>query len=417
MTQRWIGFWGAVCALCLLAGCPSNDSKGAGGKVGAEDTTNEPQTGIGDGEIGDGAGGGSDSGTSDLGASGAAGTGAAPAEAPGAAEGGGSADFAAGGADTSGGSDIPSDGEIDGSGTSTGQSGTLTAGAWDDNLNFDRFSDFRSELLQSSSSEVWPTTDAEHADAHDLFSGERLAKDTLDISLVIDTTGSMSDELSFLQTELLDISKTIEAKHPDAEQRWSLVLYKDDGDEYVVRWFDFRADAVEFREKLAAQSAGGGGDFPEAPDQAFEQMNKLAWRTGDTNARLAFWVADAPAHPEKFEAMANAIRDAAAQDIHVYPVASSGIDKATELGMRSAAQLTGGRYLFLTDDSGVGGSHLEPSIPCYFVTRLDDAIVRMVDIELSGKYREPSADEVIRTGGDPQDRACTLESGEEVTAF
>ena len=50
--------------------------------------------------------------------------------------------------------------------------------------------------------------------------------------------------------------------------------------------------------------------------------------------------------------------------------------------MRSAAQLTGGRYLFLTDDSGVGGEHKEPNIPCYFVTRLDHAILRMVDIEM-----------------------------------
>jgi hypothetical protein len=85
--------------------------------------------------------------------------------------------------------------------------------------------------------------------------------------------------------------------------------------------------------------------------------------------------------------------------------------------MRAAAQLTQGRYLFLTDDSGVGGEHKEPSIPCYFVTRLNDAIVRMVDIEMSGVYREPDASQVIRTGGDPADRACVLASGHTVFAF
>jgi hypothetical protein len=41
----------------------------------------------------------------------------------------------------------------------------------------------------------------------------------------------------------------------------------------------------------------------------------------------------------------------------------------------------------------------------------------MVDIELSGEYREPAEDEVIRTGGDPQNRRCTLESGEVVEAY
>jgi hypothetical protein len=51
------------------------------------------------------------------------------------------------------------------------------------------------------------------------------------------------------------------------------------------------------------------------------------------------------------------------------------------------------------------------------VTKLDSAIVRMIDIELSGEYREPAGDEIIREGGDPQDRACELESGQTVEAY
>jgi hypothetical protein len=98
-------------------------------------------------------------------------------------------------------------------------------------------------------------------------------------------------------------------------------------------------------------------------------------------------------------------------------VASSGVDELTELTMRSAAQLTGGRYLFLTDDSGVGGEHKEPSIPCYFVTQLDAAILRMVDIEMTGVYREPTAAELVRAGGDPQEGACELQSGQTVFVF
>ena len=38
--------------------------------------------------------------------------------------------------------------------------------------------------------------------------------------------------------------------------------------------------------------------------------------------------------------------------------------------MRQAALVTNGRYLFLTDDSGVGLSHAEPNIACYRVTSL-----------------------------------------------
>ena len=107
--------------------------------------------------------------------------------------------------------------------------------------------------------------------------------------------------------------------------------------------------------------------------------------------------------------MTAAIRSARDKGIHVYPVASSGVDTFTEYTMRASAQLTGGRYVFLTDDSGVGNTHEIPAIPCYFVTKLNDAIVRMVDIELSGTYHEPSASEILRTGGDPTNGACQID--------
>ena len=45
------------------------------------------------------------------------------------------------------------------------------------------------------------------------------------------------------------------------------------------------------------------------------------------------------------------------------------------------------------------------------MTKLDRAILRMVDIEMSGVYREPEAAEVLRTGGDPKDGACQLGLG------
>jgi hypothetical protein len=297
------------------------------------------------------------------------------------------------------------------------QSGTLTAGAWDDNVNFDRFSEQRSNLLQSGEPGALPTTDKEHKEAHDKWSGDRDPHQLLDISLVIDTTGSMGDEIGYLQVELDSISKSIADRYPNAEQRWSLIAYKDVGDEWVTRDFAFTDDLAAMREHLNAQSAGGGGDFPEAPDAALAAMDDLEWREGNDTARIAFWIADAPHHAENAEAMADAIRSAAALDVHIYPIASSGVDDFTELTMRSAAQLTGGRYLFLTNDSGVGGDHKEPNLPCYFVTRLDQAMLRMVDIELSGEYREPEEDQIIRTGGDPSDGACTLESGDEVEVF
>jgi hypothetical protein len=51
------------------------------------------------------------------------------------------------------------------------------------------------------------------------------------------------------------------------------------------------------------------------------------------------------------------------------------------------------------------------------VTRLDDAILRMVDVEMSGAYHEPDASQVIRTGGSPTDGGCSLAGGQIVFAF
>ena len=123
-----------------------------------------------------------------------------------------------------------------------------------------------------------------------------------------------------------------------------------------------------------------------------------------------FWVADAPHHVGKEAVLADAVHGAQKLGVHIYPVAASGADALLEHTMRSSAQLTGGRYLFLTDDSGIGDAHKEPEIPCYFVTKLDHAIERMVDIEMSGIYHEPSAAEILRTGGDPKKGQCQVGS-------
>jgi hypothetical protein len=116
--------------------------------------------------------------------------------------------------------------------------------------------------------------------------------------------------------------------------------------------------------------------------------------------------------------MKQAITKAHTAGIHLYPVSASGTDDLLELTMRSAAQVTGGRYLFLTDDSGVGDPHKIPEIPCYFVTKLSRALVRVVSMELSGSYAGPDPADVIRTSGDPAaDGTCQTQDGQTVHVF
>ena len=227
----------------------------------------------------------------------------------------------------------------------------------------------------------------------------------LDLAFVIDTTGSMGDELSYVQSELATIVGGIAAQFPSLVQRFALIAYRDTGDQYVVRSFDFTTDLAAFRRNVSAQSADGGGDEPEAVDQALAAAGKLSWQAGAT-ARVAFWIADAPHHAGRESAVVSALQTAVSKAVHIYPVAASGITDLGEFTMRTAAEVTGGRYLFLTDDSGIGNLHAEPHIPCYYVTTLESAIRRMVLTEVSGYYAAPLASDIIRTSGNPEGQQC-----------
>ena len=226
----------------------------------------------------------------------------------------------------------------------------------------------------------------------------------LDILLTLDATGSMGDEMRYLQTELTSIMTRMEANNPDLDIRAGLVVYRDTTDEYVVRDFDFTDDLEVYKVNLARQSADGGGDFPEAMDAALTKGLGLAWREDAVKVNLL--VADAPPHDENIKATWNTALHSRVRGIHMVPVAASGVDPTAEFMMRAMGQLTGGRYLFLTDDSGVGNPHAEPTVDCYVVTPLNALVQRTLESLVSGTRVEPDGATVIRTVGNYQAGVC-----------
>lgn len=197
----------------------------------------------------------------------------------------------------------------------------------------------------------------------------------LDVMFVFDTTGSMGDELLYLQKEFEDIAKRV----ADQSTRFSVNFYRDHGDEYVVRPNPFSDDIGEVAELINAEYANGGGDYEEAVDLALlDAVTGHEWR--EEAVKLAFLILDAPPHDTE-ETAANlrvAMEEATRQGIRIIPIASSGVDEKTEGFLRGIAMLTGGTYTFLTDDSGIGGSHLAPTVGAYTVEALNDMIVRLV---------------------------------------
>jgi len=217
-----------------------------------------------------------------------------------------------------------------------------------------------------------------------------MAESVLDLMFVIDTTGSMGDELKYLKTEIANVIGKISNDNPNYTINLGLLFYRDIDDEYVTRYFDFTTNISQQQQNLARQSANGGGDFPEAVDRALSEAVAKKWSNGYAT-RLIFHVCDAPPHDQQEikTLYYNSVKTAAQKGIRIIPVASSGIDLPTEYLLRQEALMTGGTYIFLTDDSGIGESHLQPTVGEYTVEYLNACMVRIVNEYLTGVETEP----------------------------
>jgi hypothetical protein len=210
----------------------------------------------------------------------------------------------------------------------------------------------------------------------------------LDLVLVIDTTGSMGDELEYLKTEIDSIVASVHRMFPSVDQRYSLITYRDNGDAYVCRTHDFTDSLDDFRRRMDSQAADGGGDFPEAMDVALNSAGNLSWRTTNT-ARVLFLVGDAPPHQENLGATMSAVQRLRQKGVRLFPIGASGVETTAQIVMRTASLLTMGQYLFLTDHSGVGNAHATPDVSEFAVERLDQLMIRMIASELAGKRLGP----------------------------
>ena len=207
------------------------------------------------------------------------------------------------------------------------------------------------------------------------------AEKRADIAFIVDATGSMSDEIDFLKKDLVNILDRAKGGLSGVELRTGAVFYRDEQDEYVTKFSPFTDDYRKTIQYISMQYADGGGDLPEAVHTALEAgLQNLAWNTS-ARARIAFLVLDAPAHQDHqgvIESLQASIREYAKQGVKLIPVFCSSPSKECEFMCRFFAILTGGTYVFLTDDSGVGGPHVEASVGQFQVEPLNDLLARLI---------------------------------------
>jgi hypothetical protein len=237
----------------------------------------------------------------------------------------------------------------------------------------------------------------------------------LDLVFMVDATGSMGDEIAKLKQSMRAMADQIAQLPGQPDICYGLVAYRDRGDAFITRTHDFTNDLGAFQQVLAKVQANGGGDTPEAMNEALhEVVHGLSWR--QQAARMVVMVADAPPHLDYGGCMSapeghgisppwapraagsgqpvacpqydRDMQAALSKGIKLFAVGASGLDPVGEYVFRQMAQYTAGRFVFLTyrDAANPGsgpGTQTVHDVKQYSVQTLDKLVVRLVGEELS----------------------------------
>lgn len=196
------------------------------------------------------------------------------------------------------------------------------------------------------------------------------------VAFVVDATGSMGDEINYLKAEMTNLINGITSIDAKTTVQTQALFYKDNGDDYVVRSSTMTSDLKQTAMYIQNQQAGGGGDFPEAIDEAMASITQSTEWSDEARTKIVFIILDAPPHgnSEQIQRIQKATTEAAKKGIRLVPIVCSGLDKEAEYILRNMALATNGTYITLTDHSGIGGGHITPSTDKVSVSLLTDVV-------------------------------------------
>ncbi len=235
---------------------------------------------------------------------------------------------------------------------------------------------------------------------------------TIDIAFVVDTTGSMSEEIDALRDTLEHVASSLGSL--GITPRVGLVEYKDRGDEYVTRLHQMTTDCNGLAGRITSLRAEGGGDTPEHVNEAVRvAVRQLKFRP-ESLARLVFLVGDAPPHLDYAgdEGYVGAMKEANHAGIQLDTIAASGMDTVGQVVWRQLAQYTAGTNLFVLRGgagpqstgggdprSSCGGTHAD-----YTSGNLDALVLGRIREAIAARDADPMR--IAGLGKDERDRPC-----------
>jgi len=219
----------------------------------------------------------------------------------------------------------------------------------------------------------------------------------VDIVFILDTTGSMGEEIKRLLETIEIIHMNLIALPNIPEVRFGMILYRDRNDSYVTRVIHPTSNIDKFRKALAKVEADGGGDTPEDLQSALEaSMEAIEWNRD--GLRLGFVITDATAHLDYGQEYTyiKAAETAKRKGIKLFTVGTGGLAIDGEYILRQISQLTYAKYLFLTygqergeNAGGRAGSVSHHTGSNYQTDKLEAIIIKIAKEEISNFTDEP----------------------------
>ena len=141
----------------------------------------------------------------------------------------------------------------------------------------------------------------------------------LDVALAVDSTGSMGKLVKWVKR---DVSKALRALSlVSAEPRISVCLFRDRGDEYIVKPTRLRSSGEALAAALQKAEAKGGADVPEAVYEAlWVLINKLDWSQHPSARKIIILLGDAPPKEKDQEKLLKTVRKAADEGFRFFAI-------------------------------------------------------------------------------------------------